>query len=220
MTAPLPSRFCFPPVLAVVLFALTLAGCGNSYEWNQKVTVLVETPSGERAGSSIMHVEWNGGIPFFEGDMRGGGYKLAGEAPLVDLGNSRYLFALLRGMDGLAHVAITGGRDPMSQAGTKIEQTEDPLELAPKLYPMLVTFTNVNDPATLRRADPADLSATFGPGYALKAITLEITKEPVTVGRVESVLAWINRLSEFRRVADNPFTSTLPQEIGYLRRAR
>ena len=39
--------------------------------------------------------------------------------------------------------------------------------------------------------DPDDLAAHFGPGYALSSITLAITDEPVTKGRVEAVLGWL-----------------------------
>lgn len=185
-----PARFRFLSVLAVAMLAL--AGCGNSYEWNQKVTVTVETPQGERSGSSVMHVEWSGGVPFIVGDARGGGYKLRGEAPTVDLGGGRYLFALLRGMEGLPYEIFAGGRGGMANARRTITGADQPQDVPARLHPMLVTFANINDPASVRRVDPDDLAATFGPGYALKAITLETTKEPVTAGVVESVLAWLH----------------------------
>lgn len=60
-----------------------------------------------------------------------------------------------------------------------------------ELYPLLVTFDDIADPTTARRVDPSDLASMFGPGYALKAITLEITDEKVSAGRVEAVLGWL-----------------------------
>ncbi|MEP4423828.1 MAG: hypothetical protein ABJ354_20510, partial [Nitratireductor sp.] len=65
-------------------------------------------------------------------------------------------------------------------------------EVAREAYPLLVTFTDIADPTTVRRVDPDDLAATFGPGVALKRITLEITDEKVTEGRVKAVLGWMN----------------------------
>ncbi|MBI2718450.1 MAG: hypothetical protein HYX36_06770 [Rhizobiales bacterium] len=59
-----------------------------------------------------------------------------------------------------------------------------------EFYPLLVTFGNLGNPASVREVKPSDLAASFGPGFALKSITLEITDEPVTEGRVESVLPW------------------------------
>lgn len=78
----------------------------------------------------------------------------------------------------------------------------------PENYPLLVTFDDITKPETVKRVDPDDLAATFGAGYALEVVTLEITDEAVTQGRVEAVLGWIdeyydkmldgNRLRDFR----------------------
>ena len=57
--------------------------------------------------------------------------------------------------------------------------------------PLLVTFTDIHDPTSVRQVDPHHLAAAFGPDFVLKAITLEITNEAVTRGRVEKVLGWI-----------------------------
>jgi hypothetical protein len=57
-------------------------------------------------------------------------------------------------------------------------------------YPLLVAFMDINDPNSVREVDPDNLAATFGPGVSLKRITLEITDEPVTEGKIESVLGW------------------------------
>ena len=71
-------------------------------------------------------------------------------------------------------------------------------------------------PATL--PTPQSVAAsTGGPCHSLKVVTLEITREAVTEGRVEAVLRWINNLEKFRTDPNNPFTNTLPREIGYLR---
>ncbi|MCA9468988.1 MAG: hypothetical protein KC643_26590, partial [Nitrospira sp.] len=47
---------------------------------------------------------------------------------------------------------------------------------------------DLTDPKTVQKVDPENLAATFGPGVELKRITLEITDEPVTEGKVESLL--------------------------------
>lgn len=90
-------------------------------------------------------------------------------------------------------------------------------ELASKDYPLLVTFTDITDPTTVNQVDPTNLAATFGPGVSLKRITLQITDEPVTEGKIESVLGWLDDLKKYRKDPNNPFTNTLPKEIGYLR---
>ena len=60
-------------------------------------------------------------------------------------------------------------------------------------YPMLVTFGDIADPASVRLVDPGDLAASFGAGVRLKAVTLEVTREEVTEGVVEGLLGWITR---------------------------
>lgn len=67
-------------------------------------------------------------------------------------------------------------------------------EVAPKDNPLLVTFTNITNPTTVQRVDPDNLAATCGPGVSLKRITLEITDELVTEGKIESVLGWLKTI--------------------------
>jgi hypothetical protein len=43
---------------------------------------------------------------------------------------------------------------------------------------------------------PEKLSDTFGAGHHLKSITLEITNEPVTEGKVGPLLAWLSDYPE------------------------
>lgn len=156
------ARFRFLPVLAVAMLAVVLAGCGNSYEWNQKVTVTIETPQGERSGSSVMLARYDAGIPFIVGDARGGGFRLQGEAPTVDLGGGRYLFATLAGMARLPFEVLAGGRGGVANARRTIMRTKGSQDVPARLYPMLVTFANLSDPASVRRIDPDDLDAALG----------------------------------------------------------
>lgn len=76
-----------------VLTALLVAGCNpfpKTWEWNQKLTIEVITPDGVKSGSAVTHVRW-------QEENSVGNYPSSyyGEATVVDLGNGRYLFALL-----------------------------------------------------------------------------------------------------------------------------
>ncbi|MFO1174759.1 MAG: hypothetical protein U1E48_06075 [Paracoccaceae bacterium] len=73
-------------------------------------------------------------------------------------------------------------------AAVKALPKDQPLTLTPDLYPLLVTFDDIHDPKSVRQVDPADLAAAFGPGVRLKAVTLAVTDEAVTEGKVEAVL--------------------------------
>lgn len=57
----------------------------------------------------------------------------------------------------------------------------------------MVTFGDLKDPKSVQEVDPENLPATFGPGYKIKSYTVEITDEPVTEGRVENLLPWLDK---------------------------
>ena len=110
------------------------------------------------------------------------------------------------------------------QARAAAQDAEVKLDLPQWLYPMLVTFTDIDDPSSVQRVDPANLAASFGPGVTLKRITVEVTKDPVTTG-IEKRLGpgfWKNwgriRKAEMGKdggVMENPYFQSL---AGQLRR--
>ncbi len=195
--------------------------------WHQKLTVEVQTPDGVKSASSVSAVRWERVPEWFHiGDSGGGpgaGF-LKGEAVVLQLDEGKYLFALLKG--DLARMAIHVFAEPPLKAynrqayGPVLDRLPGLAEtriLTPKQYPLLVTFRNINDPASVKQVDPADLAATFGPGYSLTSITMSITDEPMTKGKVEDVLGW---LENFRAIhldgsryatidADNRFANSL-----------
>jgi hypothetical protein len=87
-------------VFCSLLASLALTGCGEKFEWNQKITVEVETPDGLRSGSSVQHVVWNAGSAYPGMDGPSAASTVTGEAVVVDLGGGKYLFALLNGSHG------------------------------------------------------------------------------------------------------------------------
>ena len=161
-----------------------------TYSWGQKTSVTVMTPAGERSGSAVVQVRWADtpdilpDAPSFQSDVRG-------EATMVDLGEGRYLFALTSGAERRGIAMFGDGRSYwLEQIKTVAASRGETREIPPTHRPLLVTFADINDPASVARVDPDDLAASFGPGYALSSITLAITDEPVTKGRVEAVLGW------------------------------
>ncbi|MDO8353944.1 MAG: hypothetical protein Q7T14_10820 [Aestuariivirga sp.] len=179
----------------LVLSSLSLSGCGT-YEWHQKLTVEVETPDGVKAGSAVTEVSWWENRVFKDGAALQS--EIKGEAAVVDLGNGRYLFVLLSHANDSGYMAglaprVVVDRDGLAwslEAITRAKGLSGRLEVPSKHFPMLVTFTDINDPKSVKEVDPANLGATFGAGYALKSITLEVTNEAVTEGKIETVLGW------------------------------
>lgn len=210
-------------VLVALALCLALSGCGmlgfHDWQWHQKLTVSVMTPEGLKTGSSVVSVNvydrpsWWG-----LGDFRGAGASsLSGEAVTVDLGNGRYLFALLKNCshETARETFIPKEEQPRTKAEViavydRLEKMRISRVLAPEHYPLLATFDDINDPASVRRVDPSDLSASFGAGYRLSAITLSITHEPLTEGVVEKVLEWLD--SYYSKHLDGSWIETIEAE--------
>ncbi len=169
-----------------------------SYSWHQKLTIEVETPMGLASGSSVAAVKWSSGPKLLPAIQRFNN-KMQGEAVVVALPDGKYIFALLSKSNNHEYTSDlatktlydTTKRTRSKEAFRRVIKLKEPLTVPSNLYPLFVTFTDVNDPTTVQQVDPDDLAASFGEGYSLKGITLEITDEPVTWGKVEKVLGWI-----------------------------
>lgn len=185
----------------LVLSSLGLSGCGT-YDWHQKMTVEVETPDGVKSGSAVTEVSWWENRFFKDGATLQS--KIEGEAVMVDLGSGYYLFALLSHANDSGYMAglaprIVVDRDQLVwslEAITRAKALSGRLEVPPKHFPMLVTFTDINDPKSVKEVNPVNLGATFGAGYALQSLTLEVTDEPVLGGKIESLLNWLSAYPE------------------------
>ena len=185
--------------LVLALAAAGLAGCGDSNTWHQKLTVTVETPKGIKSASSVVSVtmhDTTGNDWMTLPEARGARYELTGEAVVLELAPGRYLLALLKGLPYATNVIFPD--EPPVEIAPALADMRASRELSPKQYPLLVTFADIDDPASVARVDPDDLAAHFGPGYALSSITLAITDEPVTKGRVEAVLGWLEKVGRER----------------------
>lgn len=184
-----------PKILAVIAGVAFAGWLGwqlayPSYSWRQKLTVTVETPEGVVSGSAVTRIVANFGEQLMSASEVN--YGVTGEATVVEVASGRTLFALLGGSEERFYRAVRA-QLPTGKRGewlALIPQIEGAVELQPGHYPLMVTFDDIADPKTVRRVDPDDLAASFGPGTRLTSVTLEITDEPVTEGKVEQVLGW------------------------------
>jgi hypothetical protein len=138
----------------------------------------------------------------------GWSFDLTGEAVVVEVAQGRYLFALLKGagtteyMGSVAAASISGRERRMIDAALFAEvqgkrgRAAGVIAVPEAQYPMLVTFGDIADQASVRLVDPDDLAATFGPEVRLKAVTLEVMDEAVTEGTVDGVLGWLGPYPE------------------------
>lgn len=175
-------------------------------DWNQRLTITVETPLGTRSGAAVQHIAWAGPSTKDEGKPLGDGahssWTVTGEAAVVEVAPGKYLFALLKPPMGFvgepgknlayALLQMKGLKGYVSsEASIKLIKAlplDQPVTVPEKAWPLMVTFADITDPKSVQRVDPDDLAASFGPGVSLKAVTLAMTEEPVTEGKVEAVL--------------------------------
>lgn len=181
-----------------------------------RLTVEVETPQGVRSASNVMAV--------YQGKISiagiGGGTGLRGEAVFVDLGQGRNLIAVLAhghhgsDIDGMNYLAL----DAFKAAGNDIvfhqlRQLSGSVPVRGDLIPTLVTFADLADPRTARVVQHDNLSATFGPGYRLRGVTLGLVPvgfwpfdfggplgEPVTKGIERRLPFLVSHRDELWRV--------------------
>lgn len=176
---------------------LLMGGCGDNTATRFRLTAEVQTPQGVRSGSSVIEVVWHrpGALArSILGSQASGSYTIRGEAVAVDLPDGQTLFVLLRspadpdwpawvlGQIGHGEVRPVPRRWRYGPgAGTMTEN-----------YPWFVRFDDTKKPETVEEVDPDDLAASFGDGYALKALTFQRTNDAVTTG-IREKLAWIDR---------------------------
>jgi hypothetical protein len=205
-------------VIVAAIVALGWAFWGYNTTVRSRLTLVVETPEGERSGSSVSQVtiESPGRLNREIGLSSLGTAGEEGQALVVDLGSRGLLFATL-----VDESALRSGRMGMYNAGLmpfpqenfrgaigtgrglkdeftayldEVNLRKPKGELPFKFLPMLVRFRDPNDPTSVERVDPLDLASSFGPGVTLKSAFVEITDDPLTRG-IEARLPWVTRTS-------------------------
>lgn len=189
--------------IVLIIGFLTLAywQAYPSYSWNQKVTMTVQAPDGILSASSVGRMLVSEKVSLGIAEAGGINSDFEGEAVVVALPKGQFLFSLITGANSFSLKAFSdvpgvrrkadGSYAQWDESAKQIQSLKGAGAFPPEHFPMLVAFGDINDPASVKEVDPNNLAATFGPGYSLKSITLEITDEPVTEGEVEKVLGWI-----------------------------
>lgn len=200
----------FRPLLRICLvlpLLVALSGCSQKWSWHQRLTLVVETPSGAISASSVTRrsLRFTDGW-FVPPQARGATSSYSGEAVVLEVAPGRYLFALL-GAPNPFEVFFPGAA-PVEVA-PQLEALRETRAVPRRQYPTLVTFADVADPTTVARVDPDNLAASFGPGVALRGMTLEITDAPVTGGVVEGVLGWLGPYPEPRLMPGDGRTTNI-----------
>lgn len=148
--------------LVALSLLLTLSGCASNYDWRQKLTLLVSTPTGEVSGAAVVAIN----ARFLKDPPIGNEvfYKVRGEAAVAEIAPGRYLFALLGNEAERFHCAAPERFKDMSRGRwlSRIPRQKEPTEVPRNCIPGLVTFDDISDPTSVRRVDPDDLDGAFG----------------------------------------------------------
>jgi hypothetical protein len=166
--------------------ATLLSGCWMfPAEWYEKLTVTVETPTGDKSGSSV------GWQKLSEDMLLGSAHSdFAGEAVVVEVAPRKYLFVLLEENMPQAELIYFPGEPPLKSTHKLNDVKGKVVDVPSNQYPLMATFGNLADPKSIKQVFPNDLAASFGSGYRLKSLTLEIVGGPVTIGKIEELLPW------------------------------
>jgi len=175
----------------IALSAISLSSCDEEWSWNQKITISVLTPSGTKVASSVQR----GTIIKYGWWQHQWGYDgteyLRGEAVALEVAPGKFLFALLSGTPR-AWAVFVPKEKLREAAGPALASLREAREVPAKDYPMFVMFEDIDDPASVKHVNPNRLDAILGTGYRLTSITITLTTEPVTDGRLGHVLSWLS----------------------------
>ena len=225
----------------LLLGLLVLGGAAAAFWWKFRpvsyrytLSVTVETPDGIRAGSAVQEISGRD-VLLKLADGQAAIVKLRGEAVPVRLPGDRYLFALLssEGEESIIP-AVQSTFDPEYKRGgqgniaaiRKIARSPDGVvhqlqrvnafERGKRPFlPRIVTFRDMRDPGSIVEVAPGDLARQFGPGTALRSVTVTKTSAPLTQTLFD-VLPWLRSkpatLEAGWKGGTNP---TLAQKMSY-----
>lgn len=165
-----------------------------------ELTIGVQTPEGQRCGSSVIEVTVKRTVPFW--GTNGIRFRIKGKAPAVELPDGRLVFALLMdstnvslpalaAMDSQAMPSISDRIRRMNTgaiwAHLKAERPEMHVDAAimsrrtgihaGASYPDIVMLDPA-EPTSIRAINPAKAEDVLGPGFSLTGLELRIVDAP------------------------------------------
>ena len=188
--------------------------------YRYEITIEVDTPEGVRSGSSVREVKWSAQPRSFGNFFT---FKQRGEAVAVDLPGGQTLFSP---MDNNGYDTVLTGFGAAStgdlklvldraNADRKIYTFPSENELRPRRLhlPIMVWFSDLNDPKSVMKVNSEDFEAAFGPGVRLKRITMQMTGKPVTQ-QIERRLKWLPELRKRRARLNGKTGSIATKELA------
>lgn len=184
----------------------------------------IDTPEGVRSSSNVIETRWldDSKSWWWPPDARLLRSEIIGDAVFVDLGQGRHIVATLalgpndwedRSIETIVPdslgVSWFGDFD-LFKAAVETALANKILAVVPSAsLPKLVTFADMNDPWSGRvlHPDTGDFASTFGAGYALRRVTIQLV--PVGI--------WpLNKIG----ILGEPITRSIEEQLPFLRTHR
>lgn len=213
----------------LLVIGVTVSGCGGSVDKQRyKVTMTVEVAGKEYSGSSVQEFIHRKCAPN-TGPICADHHSVVGEAVAVDVGGRGYLFILMNGQQ--YYQSITGMSNLLE--ADKFMKKQKSWELDLSNIPTIVTFTDINEPKSVKRVllennthqiptsefgkngqqiirnelETPNFHQLFGKDAHFKTIKVERTTKNISFGNVEQIIPWIKINREI-------FASDDPQYYG------
>ncbi len=203
----------WPALIAVTLGAVYVLYSAEhpTCKYRYRLTIDVDVGGRTVTGSGVIQVS-EPSTPHWLRQL-GSAAHIKGEAVTVDLGIHGPLFVLLEGgrFRGVGALALGAFRSALPQPGFNADEAcailsklNKAAELKKDQLPRLVTFRDPNIRGSAVIIDPDDMEAAFGPGVHFAGARIELTKDAVTSGNVESKLPWLRHLPSSGRIDATP----------------
>lgn len=211
-----------PVVIALPLFVgwAYIARPDHKY----RLTFDVATPQGVVSASNVMAVY----LDDFSIGPIGGGVGMKGDAVFIDLGGGKNIIAVLAhgrnglDVDGMSRLAMSA----FAAAGRKVpfkdvKRLTGSVPVRDELIPTLLTFSNLSDATTGKVLNTEGVETTFGKGYRLHSVSLEVLPvglwpldfggrlgAPVTRGIEEKLPWWDGPFPWLKPLSNGVFVDT------------
>ena len=192
---------------------LLLTGCDYIFPhtWRYKITVEIKTPEGIKSGYAVREVTARLQYPL-NPDVGKVVYHVAGEAVVVDLGERGILFSLIGAKDEVQKAFPKNTKKIPEKLDyynhLKVGSTAE----LPSKKRQFITFTDIDDPISIRTVEQSDFENVFGEGVSFNKITIEIVSQPVSFGTVREALKWFDT----KRIGSRRWDPKKPDQANYL----
>jgi hypothetical protein len=202
----------FGPVTIFLLLVVIVMAVftGKSYDYKYRITVAVRDHGELLTASNVVAVSEHTGKGCLAVGSCVSGPDLCGEATAVKMRNGLYLFAQTRGPKDLMPGKVDRWRSTptfirLSRLGLPTDYSDDapglkrlaaertPVRLTVDEMPQFSVLTQFKDPSYVSgEIDPEHIPAALGDDVKLESVTLEVTDDDVTWGRIGKILPWLN----------------------------